>query len=141
MITATRDHRLSSGRKIKRASALVFALLMIASPAYAGTAAQNNYQRVPTPHVKVDPESASLRAGETISLSALPQGGEAILFSVEWAVREGLAGGTVSSNPTRQADGSYLASYTAPQIPGIYHVIVRLKEVPNASAVITLTVK
>ena len=58
-----------------------------------------------TPALAVIPSSPAVRAHETIQFTANEQ--------VSWSLQEGPAGGTISSNGT----------YTAPQTPGLYHVI------------------
>jgi hypothetical protein len=58
-----------------------------------------------TSALKVTPSSPAVGVNAAVQFSANAQ--------VTWSVEEGAAGGTISSGGT----------YTAPQIPGLYHVI------------------
>jgi len=58
-----------------------------------------------TSALEVTPSSAAVRVNAPVQFSANAQ--------VTWSVQEGAAGGTIGSGGT----------YTAPQIPGLYHVI------------------
>ena len=67
---------------------------------------------------------------------------EAILFSVNWSIREGAAGGTILPAPKRQADGGYTAVYQAPMVGnGPFHVIATLREFPAAVAEASVQVR
>jgi hypothetical protein len=88
----------------------------------------------------VVPPSISMAVGEAIAgprssivLTARTQGGEAMLFTVDWKVAEGEAGGSVKPRG-RNASGAYEAEYTAPSTPGTYHVIATIHEFPSATA-------
>ena len=73
---------------------------------------------------------------------ARASGGEAILFSVNWSIREGAAGGTILPAPKRQDDGSYAAVYQAPKVgSGPFHVIATLREFPAAVAQASVQVR
>ena len=58
-----------------------------------------------TPALAVMPSSPAVRANGTIQFTANEQ--------VSWSLQEGAGGGTISGNGT----------YTAPQTPGLYHVV------------------
>ena len=65
-----------------------------------------------------------------------------MLFTVDWHVQEGAAGGSVEGTAARQSDRSYAATYTAPADgAGPYHVSASLHEYPAASAVATIEVQ
>jgi hypothetical protein len=96
---------------------------------------------VVAPSIVLNPETSLLVQGESVVLTARPQGGEAMLFTVDWQVREGDSGGTVQTIPTRRADGGFGATYTAPRSgAGRFHVIARIHEYPSASAVAEIAV-
>jgi hypothetical protein len=79
-------------------------------------------------------------AGASTVLTARPRGGEAILFSIDWQVVEGSAGGTVASMG-RTAEGAYQATYTAPSVPGTYHVTATIHEYPAATVTVEVRVR
>ena len=56
-----------------------------------------------------------------------------MLFTVEWTVVEGSAGGRVEPGK-RHPDGSYEATYVAPAAAGTYHVTATIREFPAATA-------
>ena len=90
----------------------------------------------------LSPASIELARGASAVLTAMPQGGEAILFSVDWKIREGKAGGTLTEAQTRNADGSFSATYTAPAVgAGPFHVTATIKEYPLANQVATITIR
>jgi hypothetical protein len=75
------------------------------------------------------------RPAPACSSSLIASGGEAILFSVDWSIREGEAGGTILPEPKRRDDGSYAAEYQAPSAgSGPFHVIATLHEFPAVKA-------
>lgn len=111
------------------------------SAASTSTPTATRRSNVATPFVTLSPRAAELLPGATVLLTATPGGGEAMLFSVDWHVQEGAAGGTVEGDARRREDGTYTATYTAPaQGTGPFHVTASLREYPAASAVATLTV-
>ena len=96
---------------------------------------------VATPFITLSPSSVNVAPGARVLLTAKPGGGEAMLFTVDWHVQEGAAGGTVEGVATRQADGTYTATYSAPaDAAGPYHVTASLREYPAAVATATITV-
>ena len=113
------------------------------APSAASTSTPTAARRsnVATPFVTLSPRAAELLPGATVLLTATPGGGEAMLFSVDWHVQEGAAGGTVEGDARRREGGTYTATYTAPaEGTGPFHVTASLREYPAASAVTTLTV-
>src|ERR1700730_11114698 len=93
--------------------------------------AQSSARRsnVAPPFITLLPASIALAPGASAVLTAKPQGGEAMLFSVEWKVREGAAGGTIKGGETRNPDGTFDATYTAPATAGgPFHVIATIRE-------------
>ncbi len=94
---------------------------------------------VATPFITLTPTTVEVPPGAKVLLTAKPGGGEAMLFTVDWQVQEGSAGGTVEGVAARHADGTYTATYTAPADgAGPYHVTASLREYPAASAVSTI---
>jgi chitinase len=55
----------------------------------------------------------------------------AVNSQVAWSVREGTAGGSITSN----------GLYTAPEMPGTYHVVCTSVADPTKSAVAVVTVQ
>src|SRR5215470_4079480 len=49
--------------------------------------------RVPQPRVELAPGAIEVAPGSRVQFTARASGGEAILFSINWAIREGRAGG------------------------------------------------
>ena len=97
---------------------------------------------VAAPFISLSPASIELARGASVVLTALPRGGEAILFSVDWAISEGAAGGTLTAAQPRNADGSFNVTYTAPAIgAGPYHVTATIKEYPAAFQIATVTIR
>jgi len=98
--------------------------------------------RVPQPHVELAPGAIEVAPGSRVQFAARVSGGEAILFSVNWSIREGTAGGTIEPARTRQDDGSYTAVYQAPTVGiGPFHVIATLREFPAAVAEASVRVR
>ena len=72
--------------------------------------------------------------GQSVVVTARPRGGEAMLFTVDWSVEEGRAGGTLVPN-ARRDDGTYEATYTAPATgSGTFHLSATIREYPSAVA-------
>jgi hypothetical protein len=106
------------------------------------TAAAPRRSNVAPPTLTLLPASVTLTAGSSMVFTARPAGGEAMLFSVDWAVDEGPAGGTVSATGKHLSDGGYEARYTAPSTGfGPFHLVARLHEYPSAQAVASITVR
>ena len=107
-----------------------------------GACAQPARPTVPTPRLLLSPAQLQLAPGEVATLVAQPQGGEAILFHVDWAVVEGPAGGRLDAPDTRADDGSYSARYRAPATgAGPFHIKARLREFPAAEASVEVQIK
>lgn len=110
-------------------------------PAEAQSLAGNR-SRGHTPSISVMPETAVVAPGATVTFVATPHGGEAMLFSVKWRIREGRRGGKIEAEPAQRADGAYVATYTAPAAgKSPFHIDVRLAEtgVAHATATVTLS--
>jgi hypothetical protein len=98
--------------------------------------------RVPEPRLTVEPTVIEVAPGSRVQFIARASGGEAILFSLDWSIREGAAGGTILPAPKRQDDGSYTAVYQAPTVgSGPFHVIATLREFPAAVAEASVQVR
>src|SRR5258706_11934381 len=98
--------------------------------------------RVPEPRLVLEPAAIEVAPGSRVQFIARASGGEAILFSVDWTIREGAAGGTILPAPKRQEDGSYTAMYQAPKVgSGPFHVIATLREFPSALAEASVQVR
>jgi len=126
-------------------------LLFVQLPLRAGVAVE--YQppesepgpgrpRVPQPRLELAPTAIEVAPGSRVQFIARASGGEAILFSVNWSIREGTAGGTIVPALKRQDDGSYTAEYQAPKVgSGPFHVVVTLREFPSAMAEASVQVR
>jgi hypothetical protein len=79
--------------------------------------------------VRVQPPSAQVKAGGSVSFAALVTGTAST--SVTWSVQEGTAGGSVTST----------GAYTAPGTAGSYHVVAtsQADTTKSASAAVTVT--
>ena len=98
--------------------------------------------RVPEPRLALAPTAIEVAPGSRVQFIARVSGGEAILFSVNWSIREGATGGTIVPAPKRQADGGYTAVYQAPRVgSGPFHVIATLREFPAAVAEASIQVR
>ena len=98
--------------------------------------------RVPQPRLELAPAVIEVTPGSRVQFIARASGGEAILFSVNWSIREGTAGGTIVPARKRQDDGSYTAVYQAPTVgSGPFHVIATLHEFPAAVAEASVQVR
>jgi hypothetical protein len=98
--------------------------------------------RVPQPRVELAPGLVEVAPGSRVQFTARASGGEAILFSVQWSIREGTAGGTIEPAHRREDDGSYRAVYQAPMVgSGPFHVIATLHEFPAAAAEASVRVR
>ncbi len=80
------------------------------------------------PSLVISPRDASISAEATQSFTATVSGSEN--KGVKWSVREGAAGGTISS----------AGGYTAPAVAGTYHVVATSLADPNTSVVAAVTV-
>jgi len=98
--------------------------------------------RVLQPRLELSPAAIEVAAGSRVQFVARASGGEAILFSVDWSIREGKAGGTIVPARKRQDDGGYTAVYQAPTVgSGPFHVIATLREFPAAVAEASVQVR
>ena len=79
--------------------------------------------------VSVKPISPTILVGKSETLTATVTGTDN--KAVTWSVQEGSKGGSVT-------DGG---RYTAPNLPGIYHVVATSKANPDKKAIVTVTVK
>jgi hypothetical protein len=124
-----------------------FRLILLAGLAGSGLAACAQpappvRPTVPTPRLVLSPARLQLAPGEVATLVARPQGGEAILFHVDWVLVEGPAGGRLDAPDTRADDGSYSARYRAPATgAGPFHVKAWLREFPAAQASAEVQIK
>jgi hypothetical protein len=98
--------------------------------------------RVAQPRIELAPTAIEVAPGSRVQFVARASGGEAILFSVNWSIREGRVGGTIVPARKRQADGGYTAVYQAPTVgSGPFHVIATLHEFPAAVAEASVRVR
>ena len=98
--------------------------------------------RVAQPRIELAPAAIEVAPGSRVQFIARASGGEAILLSVNWSIREGTAGGTIVPASKRQADGSCTAEYQAPTVgSGPFHVIATLREFPAAVAEASVQVR
>jgi hypothetical protein len=119
---------------------LLAIVCMLSGTAFAGNSTPPTYQRVPTPHVSLVPNVVTIAPGGEIEFTALAEGGEAILFSLQWNLIGGANAGLIQPDSKRRLDGSYHARYVAPDAPGTYQVEVSLKEFPAATTTATIHV-
>jgi hypothetical protein len=135
---------------VQAAGSLLFALL----PLRPGVAAEDQppgsepapapprRPRVLQPRLELSPTAVEVAPGSRAQFIARASGGEAILFSVDWSIREGTAGGTIVPAHKRQDDGSYRAEYRAPMVgSGPFHVIATLRQFPAAVAEASVQVR
>ena len=90
------------------------------------------------PSIEMTTRDVVVARGSRTLLKAQVRGGEAMLFTVDWHIAEGAAGGSVKP-ARRNDDGSYEAEYTAPQAPGLYQVTATIREFP--AAVVTAAIR
>jgi hypothetical protein len=89
----------------------------------------------------VTPDSAVLAPGASATFSARPDGGEAMRLPIDWAIREGAAGGKIEL-AAEELSGAASIRYTAPAAGGgPYHLVASLRRAPAVQAVATITVK
>ncbi len=81
---------------------------------------------VEPPGVSISPKSIQLQKGETFQFGVAISGDN----QVSWSVQEGAAGGSITS----------AGAYTAPEVPGTYHVVASSVKYPGAFDVSTVTV-
>ena len=106
------------------------------------TSAPPERPRVRQPRLTLTPANISVSAGQSVEFIARASGGEAMLFSLGWSIREGPAGGTVNPERERREDGSQAAVYLAPAAAGgVFHVLVTLREFPAVQAEATVEVR
>ena len=122
------------------ATLLAAALLLAAcsAPAQQQPAAARRFTVAP-PSIEMAAREVRALPGSHVALLARTNGGEAMLFSVDWNVTEGSAGGTVEAG-RRNSDGSYEATYVAPGTPGTFHVTATIREFPSAAAMAVVVV-
>lgn len=85
------------------------------------------------PSISVQPATASVTTGASVSFTATinyPEGMRYLRQPVAWSVLE-QNGGTIGQN----------GLYTAPQVPGVYHVKAQREDFPASSAVIEVKVR
>jgi hypothetical protein len=112
------------------------------APGSESGAAPLRRPRVAQPRLELSPTAVEVAPGSRLHFVARASGGEAILFSVNWSIREGAAGGTIVPASKRQDDGSYTAEYQAPVVgTGPFHVIATLREFPAAVAEASVQVR
>jgi len=100
--------------------------LVLTCPIPAGSQVFST-QKVPAVSISVSPAQATVFAGETLRFTALVgNGGDS---AVMWSLAE-QDGGAI----TRQG------LYTAPKVPGVYHVRVVSASDPNQQAIVTIIV-
>ena len=122
------------------ALALACAALSCAFDSKVVAAANARRSNVAPPSIALSPVSLKLVAGDSAVITARPAGGEAMMFSVDWHVQEGAAGGSITAAP-RKPDGTFDATYTAPSgRGGSFHVVAALHEYPSALAVTSVEV-
>lgn len=83
--------------------------------------------------IDIDPPALTLTLGDFKSFLGTPHGTH--VNGINWSIQEGAAGGSIVAN------GSRFGDYTAPNQPGIYHIIARPVADPSQSAVATVTVQ
>ena len=143
---------LPARRRLVRQAAGIFLLALLSPPAEASAGlpgseprpALAQRPRVPEPRLALAPAAIEVAPGSRVQFIARASGGEAILFSVDWSIREGAAGGTILPAPKREEDGSYTAMYQAPSAgagSGPFHVIATLREFPSALAEASVQVR
>ncbi|HJV59818.1 MAG TPA: hypothetical protein VJ743_02675 [Albitalea sp.] len=98
--------------------------------------------RVPPPRIVIEPADVSVAPGASTTLTAETGGGEAILFSADWSIAEGAAGGSLGTPaPDPATPRRTSVVYTAPAQPGgPYHVVATIRGRPEVRAVATVTV-
>ena len=98
--------------------------------------------RVAQPRIELAPAAIEVAPGSSVQFVARCSGGEAMLFSVNWSIREGAGGGTIVPARKRRDDGSYTAEYHAPTVgSGPFHVVATLREFPAAAAEASVQVR
>lgn len=120
---------------------LVLCVIGCADPSAAQAPPGARRSNVAQPFVTLTPSAVEVAPGASVVLTAKPQGGEAMLFAVDWRIKEGPAGGLIASDGKRSAEGTYLATYTAPASgAGPFHVEASIREYPAATAVTAVTI-
>jgi hypothetical protein len=105
--------------------------MFLATSGCGGSSTGSNPLSSPSPRFSIVPSTASVAAGATYSFVS-PTASGVPNPAVSWSVLEGAAGGTVTS----------AGLYTAPAMPGTYHVVATstLDKSKNATATITVPV-
>jgi chitinase len=90
--------------------------------------------------VVVTPASARIARGKALDVLASVSGTENV--EVNWSIQEGDAGGQIESRGAKATKGKVWsqAVYSAPKMPGTYHLQAESKADPKKSAVIVITV-
>lgn len=98
-------------------------------------------QRVKTPSLSITPNKVTLRPGEAIEIEAIPHGGEAIRFSIDWTIIVG-ADQIEMIKQYQQDDrtlGAHIKLIAKPDAEGIVRIRANLHEYPNANAELVVT--
>ena len=85
--------------------------------------------------IQIQPASITLPVNTSTDFAGLVFG--SANDAVTWSLQEGASGGTIGFDPTACFQ---CAAYTAPPVPGVYHVIVASVANPNLTADATVTV-
>ena len=101
---------------VRALNSLAVALLAAASPACG-----NSRSSAQTVTVAIDPRTAALATGTSLTFTASVTGSSDT--TITWSVQEGAAGGTVTAG-----------TYTAPGSAGTYHVVATSTADPTRSA-------
>jgi chitinase len=79
--------------------------------------------------VRVSPPTTSGTLGDTVNFSAQVSGSGN--QAVTWTIQEAPAGGAISSTGV----------YTAPAVPGVYHIVATSQADPSKSALATIVIR
>ncbi len=134
-------HRWNRAARIGAVLSLGLAVIGCSAPSAAQAPSGARRSNVVPPFVTLEPAAVELAPGASVRLTARPRGGEAMLFSIDWRIDEGPAGGVIADGTARLADGSFQATYIAPATgAGPFHVAASIREYPAAAAVTTITI-
>ena len=90
-------------------------------------------------NVFVDPTSATLAPGASITLRSWGQCGEVVPPRIVWSIREGAAGGSLVIDSTAAGIAGTVVIYTAPAAGGgPFHVVATNCGDPALTAVVTI---
>jgi len=126
-------------RKTNKILLLGVLSLFASLPAYSGNndldhASSNPHRILATPTLTISPETLEMTLGAQVILSAKASGGEAMLFSVDWSIKEGENGGRIEPG-IRNSSGAIEATYFSPGSGlGPFHIEAKLHEYPSATA-------